>query len=172
MNFYPCNIENILTNCITVWYSNCTVSDKKALQRVVKTAQYITCVQLPSIKDIHYKHWTITCPHCMFTMFIIMLPVFAHFFVLLPHNAICIVYHTYVVYIYIHSVFLYLFCIMHLLCLYIFICTFYLQLLVQMVSASVPQTLYSINILYIHTFLYITVYLYTYCYLLLLLVRC
>ncbi len=85
-----------------MWYSNCTVSDQKALQRVVKTAQYITCVQLPSIKDIHYKHWTITCAHCMFTM-CIMLPVFVHLFVLLSHNAICIVYHTYVVYIYIYT---------------------------------------------------------------------
>uniref|UniRef100_A0A0S7ER42 PPUP7203 n=1 Tax=Poeciliopsis prolifica TaxID=188132 RepID=A0A0S7ER42_9TELE len=37
-NFYRCTIESILTNCITVWYGNCSVSDRKALQRVVKTA--------------------------------------------------------------------------------------------------------------------------------------
>ncbi|XP_051564677.1 pleckstrin homology domain-containing family M member 3 isoform X2 [Myxocyprinus asiaticus] len=55
LNFYHCTIESILTNSITVWNGNCTISDQKALQRVVKTAQYITGVQLPSIKDIHHK---------------------------------------------------------------------------------------------------------------------
>lgn len=38
VNFYRCTIESILTNCITVRYGNCSVSDRKALQRVVKTA--------------------------------------------------------------------------------------------------------------------------------------
>ncbi len=47
--------SHILLNCITVWYGNCTVSDQKALQRVVKTAQYTTGVGLPSIKDIYHK---------------------------------------------------------------------------------------------------------------------
>ncbi|CDQ78178.1 unnamed protein product [Oncorhynchus mykiss] len=28
--------------CITAWYGNCSASDRKALQRVVNTAQYIT----------------------------------------------------------------------------------------------------------------------------------
>ncbi len=55
LNFYRCTIESILTNCITVWYGNCTVSDQKALQRVVKTAQYTTGVGLPSIKDVYHK---------------------------------------------------------------------------------------------------------------------
>ena len=40
--FYSCNIESILTGCITAWYGNCSVFDRKALQRVVHTALYIT----------------------------------------------------------------------------------------------------------------------------------
>ncbi|KAI3356445.1 hypothetical protein L3Q82_017655, partial [Scortum barcoo] len=32
--------ESILTGCITTWYSSCTALNRKALQRVVKTAQY------------------------------------------------------------------------------------------------------------------------------------
>ncbi|KAI3369025.1 hypothetical protein L3Q82_025435 [Scortum barcoo] len=50
-NFYRCAIESILTNCITVWYGNCSViTDRKALQRVVKTAQRITKTPLPAIE--------------------------------------------------------------------------------------------------------------------------
>jgi hypothetical protein len=36
--FYSCTIESILTGCITTWYGNCSASDRKALQRVVRTA--------------------------------------------------------------------------------------------------------------------------------------
>ena len=35
-------VVSLLTNCISVWYGNCSISDRKALQRVVKTAQRIT----------------------------------------------------------------------------------------------------------------------------------
>ena len=35
-------IKNIKTGCITAWYDSCSASDHKALQRVVRTAQYIT----------------------------------------------------------------------------------------------------------------------------------
>jgi hypothetical protein len=38
-SFYSCTI---LTGCIPVWYGNCSASDRKALQRVMCTAQYIT----------------------------------------------------------------------------------------------------------------------------------
>nr|AMP50153.1 protein domain of unknown function (DUF1891) [uncultured bacterium] len=40
--FYSCTIKSILTGCITAWYGNCSASDHKAQQRVVRTAQYIT----------------------------------------------------------------------------------------------------------------------------------
>ena len=53
--FYSCNIESILTGCITTWYGNCSASDRKALQRVVCTAQYITGVKPPAIQDLYTK---------------------------------------------------------------------------------------------------------------------
>ncbi|KAK0132582.1 Anoctamin-10 [Merluccius polli] len=46
---------SILTNCITVWYGKCSVLDRKALQRVVKTAQCITGSSLPSIEAVQHK---------------------------------------------------------------------------------------------------------------------
>ena len=41
-NFYTCTIESILSGCITAWYDNCTVRNRRALQRVVRFAQRIT----------------------------------------------------------------------------------------------------------------------------------
>ena len=51
--FYSCNIES--TGCFTAWYSNCSASDRKALQRVVRTAQYITGAKLPAIQDLYTR---------------------------------------------------------------------------------------------------------------------
>jgi hypothetical protein len=53
--FYSCIIESILTGCITAWYGNCSASDRKALQRVVHTAQYITEAKLPAIQDLYTR---------------------------------------------------------------------------------------------------------------------
>ena len=50
--FYSCTIESILTGCITAWYGNCSASDRKALQWVVRTAQYITGTKHPTIQDV------------------------------------------------------------------------------------------------------------------------
>ena len=50
--FNSCNIKSILTGCITAWYGNCMAPDRKALQRVVRTAQYITGAKLPAIQDL------------------------------------------------------------------------------------------------------------------------
>ena len=52
-NFYRCTIESILTGCITVWYSNCSSFDRKALQRVVRTAELIIGHKLPAFQDIY-----------------------------------------------------------------------------------------------------------------------
>ena len=41
-NFYRCTIERILSGSITDWYGNCTSLNRKALQRVVRSAQLIT----------------------------------------------------------------------------------------------------------------------------------
>ena len=53
--FYSCTIESILTGCTTAWYGNCSASDRKALQRVVFTAQYITGANLPAIQDLYTR---------------------------------------------------------------------------------------------------------------------
>ena len=50
--FYSCTI---LTNCSTAWYGNCSASDRKALQRVVRKAQYITGAKLPTIQDLYTR---------------------------------------------------------------------------------------------------------------------
>ena len=41
-NFYRCTIESILSGCITAWYGNCSAHNRKALQRVVRSAQCTT----------------------------------------------------------------------------------------------------------------------------------
>ena len=53
--FYSCNIESILTGCITAWYGNCSDFDGKALQRVVRMAQYITGAKLPAIQGLYTR---------------------------------------------------------------------------------------------------------------------
>ncbi len=45
----------ILTQCISVWYSNTTNQDCKALQRVVRLAERISGSALPSLQDIYLK---------------------------------------------------------------------------------------------------------------------
>ena len=47
--FYNCTIESILTGCITTSYGNCLASYRKALQREMRTARYITGPKLPAI---------------------------------------------------------------------------------------------------------------------------
>lgn len=55
VNFYRCALESILTNCVTVWCGSCSVAERKALQRVVKTAQRIIGTPLPATEDIQRK---------------------------------------------------------------------------------------------------------------------
>ena len=53
-NFYSrCTIESILSGCITAWYGSCSAADRKALQRVVKTAERIIGGHLPSVQGIY-----------------------------------------------------------------------------------------------------------------------
>ncbi|KAI5617232.1 gastrula zinc finger protein XlCGF28.1-like [Silurus asotus] len=54
--FYRGTTESILSSCITAWFGNCTVSDHKTLQRIVRTAEKIIRVPLPSIMDIYTTH--------------------------------------------------------------------------------------------------------------------
>ena len=53
--FCNCTIKSILTGCITAWNGNYLASNRKALQRVVHTAQYITGVKLPAIQDLYTR---------------------------------------------------------------------------------------------------------------------
>ena len=50
--FYRATIESILTNCVSVWSGNCSETDWKTVQRVVRTAEKIIGTSLPSIKAI------------------------------------------------------------------------------------------------------------------------
>jgi len=50
--FYRSTIASVLTYCITAWYANCTVAERKNLQRVINTAQHITGCPLLSLEDI------------------------------------------------------------------------------------------------------------------------
>ncbi len=53
--FYTGAIESVLTLCISVWYSNSSNQDCKALQRVVRLAERISGSALPSLQDIYLK---------------------------------------------------------------------------------------------------------------------
>ncbi|KAL0199254.1 hypothetical protein M9458_007794, partial [Cirrhinus mrigala] len=53
VSFYSATVESILTYCICIWYPSCTVAQKKALQRVINTAQKIVGCPLPSLEDLH-----------------------------------------------------------------------------------------------------------------------
>ncbi len=56
--FYRGTIESILTSCITVWYGACNVSCRKSLQRIVRAAEKIVGVSLPSLQDIYSPRLT------------------------------------------------------------------------------------------------------------------
>ncbi|KAK3553519.1 hypothetical protein QTP70_004199 [Hemibagrus guttatus] len=77
--FYRGTTESTLSSCITAWFGNCTISDRKTLQRIVRTAEKIIGVSLPSTADIystrcirkansivddptHYSHTLFTLP--------------------------------------------------------------------------------------------------------------
>ncbi len=48
----------ILTSCITVWYGACNASCRKSLQRIVRAAEKIVGVSLPSLQDIYSTRLT------------------------------------------------------------------------------------------------------------------
>ncbi|KAK1802989.1 hypothetical protein P4O66_021528, partial [Electrophorus voltai] len=54
-NFYTCTIESILTGNIKVWFGNSTKQDRQALQRVGRSAEHITHMELPDLQTIYYK---------------------------------------------------------------------------------------------------------------------
>ncbi|KAI3374360.1 hypothetical protein L3Q82_005961 [Scortum barcoo] len=56
--FYRGTIESILTTCITVWGGSYTVHNRKALQHIVRTAERIIGVPLPSLQDLYTTRLT------------------------------------------------------------------------------------------------------------------
>ncbi|KAI4878461.1 hypothetical protein NFI96_031688, partial [Prochilodus magdalenae] len=56
--FYRGTVESILRSCIIACFGNCNASDSKTLQRIVRTAEKIIGVYLPSVTDIHTTHCT------------------------------------------------------------------------------------------------------------------
>ncbi|KAK3516230.1 hypothetical protein QTP70_006379 [Hemibagrus guttatus] len=54
--FYRRTIESILSSCVTAWFGDCTVLDRRTLQRIVRTAEKIIGVSFPSITDIYATH--------------------------------------------------------------------------------------------------------------------
>nr|XP_055059824.1 uncharacterized protein LOC129443365 [Misgurnus anguillicaudatus] len=55
--FYTAAVESILCTSITVWFGAATKQDKHRLQRVIRTAEKIIGVSLPSLEDL-YTCWT------------------------------------------------------------------------------------------------------------------
>ncbi len=49
-SFYTCTVESILTGCITAWFGNSTAGNRRALQRVVRTARHVVGGELPSLR--------------------------------------------------------------------------------------------------------------------------
>ncbi|KAL0149801.1 hypothetical protein M9458_054849 [Cirrhinus mrigala] len=56
--FYRGTIESILTSCITVWFGACNASCRKTLQRIVRAAEKIIGLPLPSLQDIYSTRLT------------------------------------------------------------------------------------------------------------------
>lgn len=52
---YGGTIESILCRCISAWYWNCSVLDRKTHLRVVRTGEMIVRVMLPFVRDIYAK---------------------------------------------------------------------------------------------------------------------
>ncbi|KAK3513816.1 hypothetical protein QTP70_028871 [Hemibagrus guttatus] len=58
-NFYSCTIESILMGNIATWFRNSTMQDRRALQRVVRSAERIIHTKLPDLHSIYSKQcWT------------------------------------------------------------------------------------------------------------------
>ncbi|KAI4873631.1 hypothetical protein NFI96_022545 [Prochilodus magdalenae] len=48
----PSVIQSVRTNCISTWYSSCLTAERRALQRVINTAQKIIGCPLPCLEDL------------------------------------------------------------------------------------------------------------------------
>ena len=53
VSFYRCLIESILTYCLCVWFTSCTVAQRGMLQGVIKAVQKIIGCPLLSLDELH-----------------------------------------------------------------------------------------------------------------------
>ena len=53
ISFHTAAIQSILTGAISVWYSNSSCGDRRALQRVVRTAERTTGTTLTPLHDLY-----------------------------------------------------------------------------------------------------------------------
>ncbi|KAF7702949.1 hypothetical protein HF521_021956 [Silurus meridionalis] len=51
--FYTCMIESVPMGSITFWFGNSTMQDRRALQRVVRSAERTIHTELPDLQDIY-----------------------------------------------------------------------------------------------------------------------
>ncbi|KAI5610922.1 gastrula zinc finger protein XlCGF28.1-like [Silurus asotus] len=51
--FYTCTIESVLTGSITSWFGNSTMQDRRALQRVVRSAERTIHTKFSELQDIY-----------------------------------------------------------------------------------------------------------------------
>jgi len=58
ISFYHAAVQSILTGAISVWYGNSSCRDQRALQRVVRTAEQIMGITLPSLHDLYIARCT------------------------------------------------------------------------------------------------------------------
>ncbi|XP_056157654.1 stonustoxin subunit beta-like [Lampris incognitus] len=52
VTFNHSSIESVLVYCISAWYTGCSATNRRALQRVINTAQEIIGCPLPALEDI------------------------------------------------------------------------------------------------------------------------
>jgi len=59
---YAGAVESILTGSITAWLSNSSSQDRRALQRVVRSAEHTIGTTLPTLQDLYSRRcWTRAC---------------------------------------------------------------------------------------------------------------
>lgn len=71
--FYRETIKSIMKSCLTVWYGNCTISDAKNLQHIIRMAENIIVVSIPTTENLYHKYCIckatsidphMNCSHC------------------------------------------------------------------------------------------------------------
>ena len=51
--FYRSIVESVLSFCISCWYGNATLSDRKKLNKIVKCAQRLGCIDIKNVNVIY-----------------------------------------------------------------------------------------------------------------------